>query len=94
MEGTRLARRPQGFILGGIIGNFGPKSAEKVLIEGLKRLEYRGYDYSPGICVILDGKLVLAKREGKIRDLQAHLPRTRAGNSGIGHLVKLSPDFQ
>jgi glucosamine--fructose-6-phosphate aminotransferase (isomerizing) len=77
----------------GIIGNFGPKSAEKVLIEGLKRLEYRGYD-SPGICVILDGKLVLAKRKGKIRDLQAHLPRTLAGNSGIGHLAKLSPDFQ
>jgi glucosamine--fructose-6-phosphate aminotransferase (isomerizing) len=79
--------------MGGIIGNFGPKSAEKVLIEGLKRLEYRGYD-SSGICVILDGKLVLAKRKGEIRDLQVHLPRTRAGNSGIGHLVKLSSDFQ
>jgi glucosamine--fructose-6-phosphate aminotransferase (isomerizing) len=77
----------------GIIGNFRPKSAEKVLIEGLKRPEYRGYD-SLGICVILDGKLVLAKRKGEIRDLQVHLQRTRAGYSGIGHLVKLSSDFR
>jgi len=68
----------------GIIGYCGPKSAEKVLIEGLKRLEYRGYD-SAGICVILNGELVLAKRKGKIRDLQAHIPKGMAGNCGIGH---------
>jgi glucosamine--fructose-6-phosphate aminotransferase (isomerizing) len=68
----------------GIIGYCGPKNAEKVLIEGLKRLEYRGYD-SAGICVILDGELIVAKRKGKIRDLQAHLPRSLGGNCGIGH---------
>ena len=68
----------------GIIGYCGPKDAEKVLIEGLKRLEYRGYD-SAGICVILDGELAMAKRKGKIRDLQAHIPRSLGGNCGIGH---------
>jgi glucosamine--fructose-6-phosphate aminotransferase (isomerizing) len=68
----------------GIIGYCGPKDAEKVLIEGLKRLEYRGYD-SAGICVILDGELAVAKRKGKIRDLQAHIPRSLGGNCGIGH---------
>jgi len=68
----------------GIIGYCGPKNAVKVLIEGLKRLEYRGYD-SAGICVILDGELVLAKRKGKVRDLQAHIPRSLAGTCGIGH---------
>jgi glucosamine--fructose-6-phosphate aminotransferase (isomerizing) len=68
----------------GIIGYCGPKSAEKVLIEGLKRLEYRGYD-SAGICVIRSGELVLAKRKGKIRDLQSHIPESLTGNCGIGH---------
>jgi glucosamine--fructose-6-phosphate aminotransferase (isomerizing) len=68
----------------GIIGYCGPKDAEKVLVEGLKRLEYRGYD-SAGICVILNGELVLAKRKGKIRDLQSHIPENLAGNCGIGH---------
>jgi glucosamine--fructose-6-phosphate aminotransferase (isomerizing) len=68
----------------GIIGYCGPKNAEKVLIEGLKRLEYRGYD-SAGICVILNGELIVAKRKGKIRDLQAHIPRALGGNCGIGH---------
>ena len=68
----------------GIIGYCGPKNAEKVLIEGLKRLEYRGYD-SAGICVIRNGELVLAKRKGKIRDLQSHIPQHLSGNCGIGH---------
>jgi len=68
----------------GIIGYCGPKRADKVLVEGLKRLEYRGYD-SAGICVILDGELLLAKRKGKIRDLRAYLPREIGGNCGIGH---------
>ncbi len=68
----------------GIIGYCGPKAADQVLIEGLKRLEYRGYD-SAGICVDLDGDLALIKRKGKIRDLQAQLPRTLKATCGIGH---------
>ncbi|GAF97666.1 unnamed protein product, partial [marine sediment metagenome] len=68
----------------GLIGYCGPKSTEKVLIEGLKRLEYRGYD-SAGICVALDGDLVLVKKKGKIRDLQPHVPKGLQGSCGIGH---------
>ncbi len=68
----------------GIIGYCGPKAADQVLIEGLKRLEYRGYD-SAGICVDLDGDLALIKRKGKIRDLQAQLPRTLKATCGVGH---------
>jgi len=68
----------------GIIGYCGPKSTEKILIEGLKRLEYRGYD-SAGICVVMDGNLVLAKKKGKIRDLQPHVPKGLQGSCGIGH---------
>jgi len=68
----------------GIIGYCGPKSTEKILIEGLKRLEYRGYD-SAGICVLSDGELVLSKKKGKIRDLQPHIPKGLRGSCGIGH---------
>jgi glucosamine--fructose-6-phosphate aminotransferase (isomerizing) len=68
----------------GIIGYCGPKAADQVLIEGLKRLEYRGYD-SAGICVDLDGDLALIKRKGKIRDLQAQLPRALKATCGVGH---------
>ena len=68
----------------GIIGYCGPKRTENILIEGLKRLEYRGYD-SAGICVVMDGNLVLAKKKGKIRDLQPHVPKGLQGSCGIGH---------
>jgi glucosamine--fructose-6-phosphate aminotransferase (isomerizing) len=68
----------------GIIGYCGPKSAAKVLLEGLKRLEYRGYD-SAGICVQTGGSLSLFKRKGKIRELIALVPETLSGSCGIGH---------
>ncbi len=68
----------------GIIGYCGPKPAAGVLLEGLKRLEYRGYD-SAGICVQTPGGLTLIKRKGKIRELAAQVPEELAGSCGLGH---------
>ncbi len=70
----------------GIIGYCGPKPAAGLLLEGLKRLEYRGYD-SAGICVQAEGggPLSLYKRKGKIRDLIPLVPEELAGSCGIGH---------
>ena len=68
----------------GIIGYCGPKPAGRVLLEGLKRLEYRGYD-SAGICVQGATGLQLYKRKGKIRDLIPLVPEDLAARCGIGH---------
>jgi glucosamine--fructose-6-phosphate aminotransferase (isomerizing) len=68
----------------GIIGYCGPKPAATVLLEGLKRLEYRGYD-SAGICVQEPQALALFKRKGKIRDLVSLVPGALRGSCGIGH---------
>jgi glucosamine--fructose-6-phosphate aminotransferase (isomerizing) len=56
----------------GIVGYVGRKDAGEVLIEGLKRLEYRGYD-SAGVCVYRDGRLLVAKRAGRIAALSEEL---------------------
>ena len=70
----------------GIIGYVGSKTAAPILVEGLRRLEYRGYD-SSGLAVLDSGKLVLRKKRGKIDEGLAHLllkdPAT--GELGIGH---------
>ena len=68
----------------GIIGYCGPKPAAPILVEGLRRLEYRGYD-SAGICVQKDGALTVFKKKGKIKDLKNGLPEDIDGSSGIGH---------
>jgi len=68
----------------GIIGYCGPKAAAQLLIEGLKRLEYRGYD-SAGICVCSGDRLHLIKGKGKIAALRAQIPAGLAGDWGIGH---------
>jgi len=68
----------------GITGYCEPRPAAKVLLEGLKRLEYRGYD-SAGICVAEQEGLRLIKREGKIRRLVEKVPADVKGNTGIGH---------
>ena len=68
----------------GIVGYCGYRSAAEVLLAGLKRLEYRGYD-SAGIGVG-DGKsLDIYKTKGKIKDLRAHVPEGVSGVIGIGH---------
>ncbi len=68
----------------GIVGYCGPKAASQVLIEGLKRLEYRGYD-SAGVCILKDSGFKVIRRTGKIRNLQEALGDGEAGNCGIGH---------
>jgi glutamine---fructose-6-phosphate transaminase (isomerizing) len=68
----------------GIVGYCGPKKASEVLLEGLKRLEYRGYD-SAGICVNNQSDLKTIKRKGKIKDLREIVPSDLEGHSGIGH---------
>ncbi|MFD2892380.1 glutamine--fructose-6-phosphate transaminase (isomerizing) [Flavobacterium chuncheonense] len=70
----------------GIVGYIGHREAYPVLIKGLKRLEYRGYD-SAGI-VLYDGKdLKLSKTKGKVSDLEviAEIESTKSGNIGLGH---------
>ena len=68
----------------GIVGYVGEKQASKVLLEGLRRLEYRGYD-SAGICVGMDATLQVLKKKGKIKDLRSIVPDDFPGSFGIGH---------
>jgi glucosamine--fructose-6-phosphate aminotransferase (isomerizing) len=69
----------------GIVGYVGPEEALPVLLEGLRRLEYRGYD-SAGVAVI-DGTLQVLKRAGKLSELEAALADSGpvAGRTGMGH---------
>ncbi|WP_455578016.1 hypothetical protein [Actinomadura luteofluorescens] len=56
----------------GIVGYVGGRSALDVVVDGLARLEYRGYD-SAGVAVLADGKLATAKRAGKLVNLRGAL---------------------
>ncbi len=64
----------------GIVGYIGREQAAPILLAGLKKLEYRGYD-SAGIAVLREGRFVRVRREGSVRDLHA-APK---GHIGIGH---------
>ncbi len=68
----------------GIVGYCGPRATPEVLLQGLKRLEYRGYD-SAGVCVAHHGKLQVVKRVGKLRELTLALDHSLPGSYGIGH---------
>lgn len=69
----------------GIVGYTGQRDAVSVLLEGLKRLEYRGYD-SSGIAVFKDGKIVLRRSVGKLERLAANIAgHPLTGSTGIGH---------
>ncbi len=70
----------------GIVGYIGKKEAAPIILEGLRRLEYRGYD-SAGISVLRSGDLLTRKRKGKIEDGLALALRESplTGRSGIGH---------
>src|SRR5215510_1148233 len=69
----------------GIVGYVGPDQALPIVLEGLRRLEYRGYD-SAGVAVIDDG-LSVVKREGKLSELEGALEVVGAvpGSVGMGH---------
>jgi glucosamine--fructose-6-phosphate aminotransferase (isomerizing) len=69
----------------GIVGYVGHRSCLPILIEGLKRLEYRGYD-SAGVAIQTRGGLKVVKAAGKIRELEARLAKTPlVGTAGIAH---------
>jgi len=69
----------------GIVGYTGPQSAATPLIEGLRRLEYRGYD-SAGIALGTAGKLFIEKKAGKLSNLEGSLDASLpVVHSGIGH---------
>lgn len=69
----------------GIIGILGRAEAAPILLEGLKRLEYRGYD-SAGIATLVNGSIDRRRAEGKLKNLAARLEaEPLAGKVGIGH---------
>src|SRR3954469_367207 len=69
----------------GIVGYVGSRPALDVVVEGLRRLEYRGYD-SAGVAVIDDGVLQIAQKDGPIEKLDKEIAtRQIAGSTGIGH---------
>ncbi|MBA3529179.1 MAG: glutamine--fructose-6-phosphate aminotransferase, partial [Propionibacteriaceae bacterium] len=70
----------------GIVGYVGPQAATDVVVEGLRRLEYRGYD-SAGVAVVAAARIYSSKKAGKIANLDKVLaedPLPRTG-LGIGH---------
>jgi len=69
----------------GIVGYVGSGNAVPVLIDGLKRLEYRGYD-SAGVAVIQNNKLSIRKQVGRLQVLETYLKESPVqGSTGIGH---------
>ncbi len=68
----------------GIVGYIGKRDAGPILMEGLHRLEYRGYD-SAGIACARNDKLSIHKAKGKVRELERQLPAQLKGTPGIAH---------
>ena len=68
----------------GIVGYVGRQPAAPILVEGLTRLEYRGYD-SAGLAVLGSSGATVVRRVGRVRELEAALPKRLAGTVGIGH---------
>ena len=68
----------------GIVGYIGRREAAPVLLEGLRRLEYRGYD-SAGLAVVYRGKLQVTKTAGRVQDLRDRVSDRVRSTVGIGH---------
>lgn len=69
----------------GIVGYLGPKNASEVIVDGLSKLEYRGYD-SAGVAVCNDGELEIRKFKGRLAVLAEDIEKNEMkGNLGIGH---------
>jgi glucosamine--fructose-6-phosphate aminotransferase (isomerizing) len=67
----------------GIVGYVGPQAAVDVVVGGLRRLEYRGYD-SAGVAIVSDGRIELAKKAGKIANLDKLLADHPLPTDGVG----------
>ena len=69
----------------GIVGYYGPQSPKQIIVDGLKRLEYRGYD-SAGVAILDKEHFKLVRASGKLVELQKKLePMSFSGRLGIGH---------
>ncbi|MCP5179852.1 MAG: glutamine--fructose-6-phosphate transaminase (isomerizing) [Pseudomonadales bacterium] len=68
----------------GIVGYTGGRQAMPILVEGLGRLEYRGYD-SAGIALQRKGRLEVVKKRGRLGELRAVLPKRHTATAGIAH---------
>src|SRR6478735_5061753 len=69
----------------GIVGYTGPREAYPVILKGLKRLEYRGYD-SSGVALLQGDHLNLYKKKGKVSELEEYvIGKDLRGHIGIGH---------
>ncbi len=69
----------------GIIGYIGPRETKEVLLEGLRRLEYRGYD-SAGVALLHEGKVIIRRSQGKLSELVRKTAGEQfRGRIGIGH---------
>ena len=69
----------------GIVGYIGDKNAAPILLNGLKKLEYRGYD-SAGVAILDDGDIKVIKCKGRLVNLEEKVDNdTPGGKIGIGH---------
>ena len=69
----------------GIVAYIGKKKAYPIVLKGLKRLEYRGYD-SAGVALLQEGKIAIHKKQGKVSNLEEHVvDKDISGTRGIGH---------
>src|SRR3954470_15590649 len=69
----------------GIVGYYGPRNPKDVILDGLKRLEYRGYD-SAGIAILHEGEFKRIRASGKLSELARKLEGEKfSGKIGIGH---------
>jgi glucosamine--fructose-6-phosphate aminotransferase (isomerizing) len=85
LRGSHIRHEERIRIMCGIIGYVGPKDVVPVLIEGLRKLEYRGYD-SAGIAVVSRDGLSIRRAEGKLCNLETRLADAPVeGHFGIGH---------
>jgi len=73
-----------GYDMCGIVGYVGQNNAKDILLEGLKRLEYRGYD-SAGIAIRNADGIQMTKVKGRVAELENRLQPNMVGTLGIGH---------